>query len=334
MSGRVFVTGGTGFLGGALVRRLVADGRQVVALVRSSESARAMVELGASPVAGDVLDPVPLGEGMRGCEVVYHAAGVNAFCLVDPAPLFRVNVQGSVNVVRAASGAGVRRVVYTSSAAAVGEARGSVGREDSPHRGWFLSHYERAKHEAERAVLEAAADGGIEVVCLLPSSVQGPGRTGGTARLILDYANGKLRFMVRTRMSLVDVADCTEAHLLAEARGRPAERYLVSGATITSDEALAIMARVCGVAHRVLRLPEAAAMSGAFAVEALWRLRRRRPPVCREMVRTLLHGHGYDGSKAAREFGLAYTPVEETLRRTLRWYRERGHVRKPLPALD
>jgi dihydroflavonol-4-reductase len=323
-----FVTGGTGFLGGAIVQRLVALGRPVRALARSEEGARALRALGAEPVRGDVLERRTLPEAMRGCGVVYHAAGANAFCLRDTSPLFEVNVQGSLNAVHAAADAGARRVVYTSSAATLGEARGSHGTESSSHRGWFLSSYERSKCEAEHAVLAAAHTLGIEVVSVNPASVQGPGRATGTTRLLLDYLNGKLKNVVDTTISLVDIADCTEGHLLAESRGEAGERYVLSGATLTIREGLQLLERLAGIRGPVRSLPPALAMTAAAIVEAQARLRRRNPRVCRELVRTALHGHAYDGSRAARELGLRYTPVEETLRRTVDWFMEQGLVRR------
>lgn len=313
-------------MGRAIVERLVAEGRDVTALARSEGSAGELAAIGARPARGDVLEPEGLRAAMAGSEVVYHVAGANAFCLADPTPLFRVNVEGSLNVVSAAAEAGVSRLVYTSSAAALGEARGTVGSESSPHRGWFLSSYERSKFEAERAVVAEAARSGLDVVSVNPASVQGPGRTRGTAKLLLDYLNGRLKFLLDARMSLVDVADCTEGHLLAEARGTPGERYVLSGAATSVREAIDLLARVTGIERRTRTLPARVAVAGGAAVEAVARLRRHHPPVCRELVRTLIHGHSYDGSKATRELGLAYTPLEETIRRTVAWYRERGLV--------
>jgi dihydroflavonol-4-reductase len=327
-----FVTGGTGFLGQAIVEELVAAGRPVRALARSDAAADAMAALGAEPVRGDVLDRASLDAGVAGCEVVYHAAGANAFCLPDPSPLYEVNVDGSRAVVLAAAAAGVRRLIYTSSAATLGEERGSVGNEDAVHRGWFLSDYERSKFEAERAVLDAARETGLEVVCVNPSSAQGPGRTGGTARLLLGYLNGTLRSAVDTRLSVVDIADCTRGHLLAEERGMPGERYVLCGASLTVREGLKLLGRVTGVDEQPRFLPPRVALLLAGGVEVVGRARRRKPSVCREMVRTLLHGHTYDGSKATRELGLVYTPLDETLRRTVAWYVEQGLVHRPLPG--
>jgi dihydroflavonol-4-reductase len=325
----VFVTGGSGFVGSAVVERLIRADRRVTALARSDESALRLEEMGADVVRGDVLDaPDDLARKMSGAGVVFHIAGLNGFCLRDPAPLYRINVLGSRNVVLAAHEAGVRKVVHTSSGAAIGEAKGTIGTEHSPHRGYWLSNYERSKYESERAVFKVARDSGVEAISVNPSSVQGPGRTTGTAKLILAYANGRLRTAVETTMSVVDIADCAEAHLLAEARGEPGQRYLVSGASMRVSDATEIMARVTGIRIRPRMLPPVAAHAGATAAELGGLLRGRRPSVCREMMVTLLHGHRYDGSRAERELGLSYTPIEETMRRTIAWYEDQGLVKR------
>jgi dihydroflavonol-4-reductase len=332
-NGPAFVTGGTGFLGRAIAERLLEAGNPVKALARSETSEGKLAALGAEPVRGDVLDLEGLAAGMRGSEVVYHAAGANAFCLRDPTPMFEVNVHGSENVVRAAARAGVRRVVYTSSAATLGEASGTFGSEESRHRGWFLSDYERSKFEAERAVFETSREAAVEVVSVNPASVQGPGRTSGSTRLLLDYLNGRLKAIVDSRLSLVDIADCTEGHLLAAARGTPGERYVLSGATLSVRDGLALVAGLLGVERPVHILPPSVAMAVATAAEAVGWARRRSPRICRELARTLIHGHAYDGSKATSNLGLRYTPVEATLRRTVDWWLQQRLLERLGPAL-
>lgn len=330
--GAIAITGATGFVGEAITSRLVEAGRTVRALTRTDAGAERLTTMGVLPVRGDILDPGALRAAMEGCEVVYHVAGLNAFCLPDPRKLFLMNVTGTLNVVRAAGDAGVRRIVVTSSAATIGEARGTVGREDSAHRGSFLSHYERSKWQAEREAFAAAAAIGVELVSVNPASVQGPGRTRGTAKLLLGYLNGTLKTVIDSRMSVVDIADCAQAHLLAEKHGVAGERYLVSGATLTVREAIAVMGKVAGIEGTPRVMPAPMAMATATAIGAIGRLRRRRAPFCREMMRTLLHGHAYDGSRAARELGLRYTPIEQTLARTLAWYQDNGHITRPLPG--
>jgi dihydroflavonol-4-reductase len=329
---RVFLTGGSGVVGGALLAGLAERGEEIVALARSDDAAAKLEAGGARVVRGDTLDEDALAAGMEGCELLYHVAGVNTLCPDDPAELFHVNVRGAEAAVRAAARANVRRVVLTSSTSALGEAEGTVGNEDSPHRGSFMSAYERSKHEGEKAAFEAARRGGIELVAVLPSSVQGPGRAGGTGRILIAYLNGRLKAFVETRISLCDIRDCVDGHILAAERGRPGERYVLNSATLTSREALEIVSAMTGVTDKPRFLPGAVASAAATLIEGAFRVRGRTPPVCREMVRTMLHGHKYDGSKATRELGLAYTPVRETFRRTIEWALEQGLVQRALPG--
>jgi dihydroflavonol-4-reductase len=326
---RAFLTGASGLIGGALARGLAERGDDLVALVRSDAAERKLSGLGARTVRGDVLDEDALADGMAGCELLYHVAGVNSMCPADPAKLFHVNVRGAESAVRAAARAGVRRVVLTSSAASLGEPHGAVGSEETEHRGTYLSVYERSKHEGELAAFAAARRAGIELVSINPSSVQGPGRRTGTGRILIAYLNGRLRAFVDTYISIVDIDDCVEAHVLGAERGADGERYVVNGATITAREALAIVSELSGVRRRVRILPAPVARAGAALIEGLYRARGKTPPVCREMVRTLLHGHRYDGSRAARALGLDYTPVAETFRRTIDWAIAEGLVRRP-----
>jgi dihydroflavonol-4-reductase len=323
---RVFVTGATGVIGRALVAELRARGADVVGLARSGAAASTLAAEGIEVARGDVLDEEALAAGMRGCETVYHVAGVNSLCPSDREELFRVNVTGAERVVGAAARAGVPRVVNTSSAASIGEAPGTVGREDSPHRGWFLSSYEQSKLEGERAAFAAGRRLGIEVVAVNPASVQGPGRASGTGKILLALADGRLRAFLDTQISLVDIGDCVDGHLLAQEHGKPGERYVLCGVTLSSAEAIQIVHEVAGIGGRTWMVPASLARALAPAVEGAFRAARRNPPVCREMVRTLLHGHVYDGSKAARDLGLQYTPARETLRRTIEWAAEQGLV--------
>jgi dihydroflavonol-4-reductase len=321
---RVLVTGASGVVGGALLAHLRERGDEVVALARSDEAAAKFS--GVEVARGDVLDEEALAAALGGCELLYHVAGVNTLCPDDPVALFHTNVRGAETAVRAAARAGVKRVVLTSSAASLGEAHGTVGSESSPHRGFYLSDYERSKREGEDAALAAGRATGVEVVAVNPSSVQGPGRAGGTGRILIAYLNGRLRAFVDTNMSIVDIDDCSAGHALAAERGRPGERYVLNGATITSLEALEIVSELAGIRHKVRLLPAPLARAAAAAAELGFRAAGKHPPVCRAMVRTMLHGHRYDGSRATRELGLRYTPVRETLRRTIEWARAEGLV--------
>lgn len=324
MQGPAFVTGGTGFVGGAVVRHLLAQGRDVVGLARTGAAADVLARAGARPVRGDIRDPGSFDRTVRGCEVVFHVAGLNASCLRDPSPLLRTNVEGTRNVLEAAARAGIRRFVYTSSAATIGERAGSIGREDTSHRGWFLTGYERSKFDAERLVMERGPALGLEVVCVNPASVQGPGRGQGSARLLRAAARGRLPVAVDVWTSLVDVDDCARGHALAAERGASGERYLLCGGSFRTRDLLRLLEQATARRPRTVFAPGWVLLAAAAGAEAAARALGRSPVVCREVARAGLHGHRYDGSRATGDLGLAYTPVRETLRRTLEWFEAEG----------
>jgi dihydroflavonol-4-reductase len=330
MAGRAFVTGATGFLGRSIVESLLAAGRPVRALARSEAAAEQLIGLGVDPVRGDLRDRPSLEAGFAGCDVVYHAAGVNAFCLPDPRPMFDVNVGGSRTVVLAAAAAGVTRLVYTSSAATLDVSPAVRAGESAPRR--FLSQYARSKFLAESVVIETAASAGLAVVCVNPASVQGPGRTSGTARLLIGYLNGKLPAAVNGPLNVIDIADCTRGHLLAEEHGVAGQRYLLCGASMTLRTGLALLSRLTGLEDPPRFLPKRLALIASACIETIARSRGKPTRYCREMVRTLVEGSPYDGAPAARDLGLVYTPIETTMRRTISWYLEQGLIHRPLPG--
>ena len=323
---RVFVSGGSGFIGGALCSELVAGGNDVVALARSDVAEEAVLALGAEPLRADALEEDRIAEGLKGCAIAYHVAGVNSHCPKDPEDMMRVNVGGAETAVRAAARAGVPRLVLTSSAASIGEAPGTIGHEDSPHRGWYLSLYDRSKHEGEQRAFDAARRLGVDVIAVNPSSVQGPGRASGNGKILIDYLNGKLPVFVDVYISVVDIADTVAGHLLAAEHGRAGARYVLNGATVQAREALEILTGITGVKRPVRMAPPALARGVAAVSEGAARARGKTSSMCRARMRTILHGHRYDGSRAARDLGLAYTPLAETFRRTVDWAREEGLV--------
>jgi dihydroflavonol-4-reductase len=323
---RVFLTGATGVVGGALLGHLLARGDEVVALARSDESAATLAARGAGVARGDLLDEGRLTTGLRGCDLLYHVAGLNTMCPLDPVELFHANVRGAETAVRAAARAGVGRVVLTSSAASLGEAAGTVGNEASPHRGHYLNPYERSKREGELAAFAAARATGVDLVAVNPSSVQGPGRASGTGKFLIAYVNGRLRAFLDTRLSIVDIDDCSAGHVLAAERGVVGERYVLNSSTLTSREALELVSEIAGVRHRVWTVPAPVARVGARAVAAGFRVRGAKPPICGAMIDTMLHGHHYDGSRAERELGLRYTAARDTFARTIAWARAEGLI--------
>jgi dihydroflavonol-4-reductase len=325
---RVLVTGGTGFVGGLVLSRLVAEGRQVRALVRRPADREKLPDPRVELALGDIRDEESLARAADGCAVVYHMAGLNQLCLPDPAPLYLVNVEGTRNMLQAARRAGVRRVVHTSSAATLGGDGTHEVDESAPPPAEFTSHYARSKFDSEQLAL---AFDGVEVVAVNPSSVQGPGRTTGTAKVFIGYLNGRLPFDLSARFGLCYTEDCVNGHLLAEAKGRPGQRYVLNTATVSNTEAIDLVAVIAGLADRPRTLPQPLAMAAAAGAEAFARHRGRPPRLCREFVRTASHPHLYDGSRAERELGLRYTNLRAAMEATVHWYVQQGLVTRPLP---
>jgi dihydroflavonol-4-reductase len=319
---KVAVTGGSGVVGTAVVRALVLSGHDVSALARTTQARAKLTALGAKPIVGDVLDPASLDRLVTGSHWVFHVAGVNDICSRDPDQMWRVNVDGTRLVINACRNAGVRRLVHTSSVVTIGEQDGELADENTPHRGSFLSNYERSKFDAERLLFDEAS--GLDVVSVNPSSVQGPGRATGTGAFILRAARGKMSYIPDTTMSLVDIDDCARGHLLAAERGVTGSRYVLSGATLSMTEALNLLGEITGqplqprfLGRRFLTVAGVIAAAGAG-------LMRRQAPLCPESVRVMTHTHRYDGSKASRDLGMKYTPIAETLTRTVDWFRAEG----------
>ncbi|MEX0667031.1 MAG: NAD-dependent epimerase/dehydratase family protein [Acidimicrobiia bacterium] len=310
------VTGGTGVVGSTLVRHLAEEPSPLRVLVRDGVWT---LPAGVEPIGGDVLSYPTLLRAFEGADVVFHVAGVNKMCVPDASEMYRVNVDGTRNVLKAAAASGVRRVVYTSSAATIGEPPGTVGNEETAHRDHFYSHYERSKYEAEQVVLTQGT--GVDVVIVNPSSVQGPGRATGTGKILLDLIAGRLSTVVDTRISIVDIDDCARGHVLAASNGVTGRRYILNSFSMTIQEAVGLLGSVIDRPLRVKYLPASIALVGGTVIGAAYRMVGRRAPVCREMVRTLVHGHVYDGSRAARELGLSYTSATDTLSRLIAWAR-------------
>ena len=320
------LTGGSGLIGGHLLERLVASGWNVDALVRSSRAAEKVTALGGVAVTCDLLDAEGLARLMRGTTTVFHVAGVNDTCPADPGAMDRVNIEGSRSVIAAAGTAGVGRVVYTSSAAAIGEPTGVVATEDTPHSGTFLSPYARSKYLAEVAAFDEAERHDVALVAVNPSSVQGPGRATGSAGILIRILNAKRPLLVDTDLSIVDIEDCTEGHIAAATHGETGKRYLLSAQPITVADAVSTTAEHVSLSIRPRWIP--ARIVRSVGMPLSWIAGKANPAagICPALVRTLLHGHRFDASRAMDELGVTFRPATETLRRTATWLVDQGYV--------
>jgi dihydroflavonol-4-reductase len=327
------VTGGTGFVGANLVRELLADGVAVRVLARPRSDLRALDGLAVEVVRGDLLDPPSLRAALAGIAVLYHVAADYRLWAPDPALLYRVNVEGTRALLAAAGEAGVARVVYTSSVGTLGlPANGGPGTEATPVTlADMVGDYKRSKFLAEREAAAAAARG-LPVVVVNPSAPVGPWdwKPTPTGKMLVDYLRGRRVAFLDTGLNVVHVRDVARGHILAAARGRVGERYILGHAAgnLGLREIFARLAPHTGIPAPRVRLPHGVALGLATVLEGLARVTGREPLASRTAVRMAAKRMFFDPAKALRELGLPQTPVDEALRDAAEWFWAHGYARR------
>jgi dihydroflavonol-4-reductase len=314
-------------VGAAVARALLREGWQVRALVRGGSDRSNLNHLALEIAVGDLTDRASLDGALADCGAVFHVAADYRLGAPDPSQLYRINVEGTRNVLLAARQAGVEKMVYTSSVATMGiPADGSPGDEQTPvGLAAMIGHYKRSKYLAEQVVLEAARDGAA-VVIVNPSTPVGPGdvKPTPTGQLVLDAAAGRMPAYVDTGLNIVHVDDVAAGHLLAFHRGRNGERYILGGQDMTLREILAHIAQLVGRKPPRIRLPYAAVLPIAYAAEAIARISGHSGRVTLEGVRMSRKRMFFSSAKAVRDLGYRWRAPVDAFEDAVRWFRERG----------
>jgi dihydroflavonol-4-reductase len=327
---RAFVTGATGFIGGAVVRRLLEAGHEVRAMVRAGADTRQLEGLPVERLEGDLRDRQSLRRGVSGCDWAFHVAALYSYWGHRWRDFFESNVEGTRRALEAARDERAARIVYTSSIAALGVHKdGSPATEATPSTlADRIGLYQRSKFMAEEIARDFARQG-VPVVIVNPSSPVGIGdhKPTPTGQIIVDFLNGRMFGYVNTGLNIIDVDDVAAGHLLAAERGRVGERYILGGENLTLKQILDILAEASARPKVSLRIPHGIALAWAYVDVALARLNPHRTPAATpEKVRLSRRFEFFDPGKAVHELGLPQTPARVALRKAVEWYQANGYA--------
>ena len=324
---RVLVTGATGKVGNAVVRRLADRGDEVVALVRDVARARESLPSNVELVRGDVTDVASVRQAAERVDGVFNCMGIYEQWMPDAGLFERVNAIGALNVIAAARQAGARRAVHTSTFDVFHADRGGTVSEDGLAPYPKGTAYERSKQRAEELVLGEARHG-IEVVIVNPAAVYGPGpwASAGIDRVISDAIRKRLPAVPPGGLTLAYVDDVADGHIAAFDHGKPGERYILADGYATNREICQAAVEAAAKGRVPPSLPAAVARGLAVGSEAVSRVIRRPPLIGRGQLYFLLWEARADSSKARAELGIEPLGWREGVQRTVRWMQDEGRI--------
>ncbi|MBI4228780.1 MAG: SDR family oxidoreductase [Deltaproteobacteria bacterium] len=323
------VTGATGFIGSHIVRKLVQRGEEVKVLLRKTSKTMNIEGLDVEYVYGDVMERDSVKVALEGCDTVYHTAGFVSFRKSDYKKMEDINVKGTMNVLSAALEAGVQKAVYTSSVAAVGPDpdRGITNEQTQFTLEDQGIQYLNSKYHAEKEALKVC-EKGLPLVVVNPSVVIGPGDVYlSSTGFILWFCKKRFPGYMDGTMNLVDVEDVANGHLLAAEKGRIGERYILGSRNVTIKELFQLLEDVTGVPGPRMKIPYFMAYASAFFVERI--LGKSFPnfsSMDMDSVKLSKYVWYCDSSKAIKELGYSQSPIEESIKKTVSWFRGNGYL--------
>jgi dihydroflavonol-4-reductase len=324
------ITGGTGFVGSAVAIALRERGYRLRALVRASSPRSNLAGLAAEIVEGDIRDLTAVSRAMSGVRFVFHVAADYRLWARHPEEIMQTNVEGTRTVMQAAKTAGVERIVYTSSVAALALRPGGEAADESIPllERDAIGPYKKSKVLAEQLVTRMIAEEALPAVIVNPSTPIGPRdiRPTPTGRLVVEAASGRVPAFVDTGLNLVHVDDVAAGHLAALERGGIGERYILGGENVLLADMLASIADLTGKRGPRVRIPRFAVYPFAMAAEAAAAITLREPFITLDGLRMSKHRMFFTAAKAQRELGFRARPYREGLRDAIEWFTRAGYV--------
>ena len=322
---KVFITGGTGFVGTHLIQRLAQDGHELCCLVRKTSDVRFLKKVGATLITGDVTDKASMLEGMKGCDWVANLANIYDFWVPDRRIYTDVNVHGTRNVMECVLEAGVSKVVHVSSCVIYGTPADCPFTEESPVGPVRFSEYAQSKYDGELIAWQLCERKGLPLIVIHPAAVLGPRDHKATGRYIQNQISRRVpaRVFTDTVFTWVHVRDVAEIIVRAlEKEGNVGEKYLAGKQQLSYQEFSEMIGDISGVPIPRLRLPDALVRFCAALLTWLAKLTKKPPMLGMSVDQIKMMGAGirFDGSKAERELGITYTPIRTALEEAIASY--------------
>jgi len=329
MSMRILITGASGFVGSAVLRRLIEAGHSARVLVRESSDRSNLEHLDAELVVGDLASPETLEPALDGCEGLFHVAADYRLWVPEPSGMYDVNVTGTQKLMKAALKTGIQRIVYTSSVATLGlNPDGSPADEKTPVTlDDMIGHYKRSKFLAEAEVRRLVAEERLPAVIVNPSTPVGPRdiKPTPTGRMVLDAAAGRMPAYVDTGLNIAHVDNVAEGHLLAFEKGAPGRRYVLGGENLTLKGIFEEISAITGMPPPKVQLPHNLILPIAYLMEGWSRWFGGEPRVTVDGVRLAKKRMFFSSKRAEDELGYRHRPVGEAFRDAVAWFKEQGY---------
>lgn len=324
------VTGVSGFVGAAVARALATAGHRVRGFARASSARTNLVGFPGELIEGDLRDGAAVRHAMKGVRHVFHVAADYRIWARDPEEMVRNNRLTTANIVEAALGTGIERIVYTSSVATLlPDPAGAADERRMARPEQVVGAYKRSKVVAEDLVRAAISERGLPAVIVHPSTPIGPRdvKPTPTGRIIVEAANGRMPAFVDTGLNLVHVDDVAQGHMLALERGEVGENYILGGQDIGLAELLATIAHLVGRKPPTVRVPRAPLVPLAWANEQCARLFGYEPFLTLDGLRMSGHHMFYSSAKAERDLGYRARPYADAVVDAIAWFRGAGIIR-------
>jgi len=318
---KVFVTGGTGFIGANLVRLLLNNNYDVRVLVRPESNLENLKNLEVEIVQGNLTD-ANLYLSLKGCQVLFHCAAHYSLWQRDKRLLEQYNIFGTRNILAAARQAEIERTIYTSSVAAIGVKPGVAVNEtyQSPVEN-LVGYYKKSKYWAEQEAHNAVKLG-QDIVIVNPSTPVGPWdiKPTPTGDLILRFLRRKMPAYVNTGLNFIDVRDVAQGHLLALEKGKTGERYILGYQNLTLKEFLELLSEITGLPAPQKTIPIWLPLSVAWVDEMILARRGKTPSIPLDGVKMSRQPMYYNASKAVQELGLPQSEIKTALKDAVNWF--------------